>query len=570
MTTTPTQRKPYGGRHRKLVLSFDLGTTFSGISYSILDLGVVPEINGVITLPFQDAGNHAKIPTTMYYDAFGKLRAVGAETQETLAEEAAQVEGFKLHLRPQTASAYVQQLSPLKEIVTLFADFYAYLYACTKSFVQETHHISSSEWSSMESSIHFVLAHPNGWEGEHQNKMRDAMIIAGLISNGEQDHSRMSFVTEGEASLHFCLSKGLLRIPGLVCPKTTGVSRKLLSSILEFQQFLIFCAGQLSGSMFVTRQAHIYLRDKLKGTAYTEMADIIADCFDKTTKLRFRNAKEPAYIQFGTIQDNDPALGIRGGRLAFPGSTVAGFFEPSLNDIIQIVDYQRLTSSKHISAVFLVGGFAASNFIYAKLQAHPQSVDIQLSRHDSHVSVPAVADGAVSFYIDRAVDARMSKHDYGGKEFTSSERSMPEHRRRSDKAYISANGELSLGDQFDSILPKGVLVYEATEFRHTYHMYSEDLEDLASISDDLICYRGSKKDPRWMNTDEAMYKILYTITANTQQAAKTLKPQRGRNGRTFYKLDYDVVLLFGLTELQACVLEVRGISPARIIYAQHL
>ncbi len=61
-----------------------------------------------------------------------------------------------------------------------------------------------------------------------------------------------------------------------------------------------------------------------------------------------------------------------------------------------------------------------------------------------------------------------------------------------------------------------------------------------------------------------MYKVLCTVTANTQQAAKTLKPQHRPDGRTFYKLDYDVVLLFGLTELQAYVSwkhKVRATSP---------
>ncbi|KAK0448968.1 uncharacterized protein EV420DRAFT_1750858 [Desarmillaria tabescens] len=603
MTTAPAQRKPYSGRHRKLVMSFDLGTTFSGISYSILDPGIVPEINGVTRFPFQDAGSDAKIPTIMYYDAFGNLRAVGAETQHPSVEEAALAEGwmkyceFKLHFGPQTASECLQQLSPLKEITTLFADFYTYLYTCAKSFVQETHHISSSEWSSLEGGIHFVLAHPNGWEGEHQNKMRDAMIAARLISNGEQDHSRVSFVTEGEASLHFCLNKGLSRYTsnedGVIIVDAGGgtvdistYSRAGASESNRCFEEITIPQCRLSGSVFVTRKAQIYLQDKLKGTSYAEMVDTIADYFDKTAKLRFRNAEEPAYIQFGTIRDNDPALGIRGGRLALPGSTVAGFFEPSLNDIIQAINYQRLTSPKNISAVFLVGGFAASNFIYAKLRARLQSIGIQLSRPDSHVN-KAVADGAVSFYIDHAVNARMSRYNFGGKEFTSYEESIPEHRHRSDKAYIAANGELSLGDQFEPILPKGILVSETTEFRRTYHMYSETLEDLTSISDDIICYRGSKIDPRWMDTDE----VLCTITADTQQAAKTLKPQRGPDGRIFYRLDYDVVLLFGLTELQAyCVLEGREKrqdefsfhseslrshryyrrGPARIIYSQHL
>ena len=38
--------KPYTGETR-LVVAFDIGTTFSGASYCILERGQVPEINGV-------------------------------------------------------------------------------------------------------------------------------------------------------------------------------------------------------------------------------------------------------------------------------------------------------------------------------------------------------------------------------------------------------------------------------------------------------------------------------------------------------------------------------------------
>lgn len=40
-------RKPYNGDRRALVLAFDVGTTFSGVSYAFLDKGEVPQIHGV-------------------------------------------------------------------------------------------------------------------------------------------------------------------------------------------------------------------------------------------------------------------------------------------------------------------------------------------------------------------------------------------------------------------------------------------------------------------------------------------------------------------------------------------
>ena len=40
--------------------------------------------------------------------------------------------------------------------------------------------------------------------------MRRAAVTAGLIPHGAAGQARLSFVTEGEASLHFCIQKGLI------------------------------------------------------------------------------------------------------------------------------------------------------------------------------------------------------------------------------------------------------------------------------------------------------------------------------------------------------------------------
>jgi len=39
--------------------------------------------------------------------------------------------------------------------------------------------------------------------------MRQAAVMAGLIPDDKDGHARVQFVTEGEASLHFCLRNGL-------------------------------------------------------------------------------------------------------------------------------------------------------------------------------------------------------------------------------------------------------------------------------------------------------------------------------------------------------------------------
>ena len=61
----------------------------------------------------------------------------------------------------------------------------------------------------MKDQIDFVLSHPNGWEGTQQSEMRRAVVLAKLIPDTPEGHSRLSFVTEGEASLHFSIQNGL-------------------------------------------------------------------------------------------------------------------------------------------------------------------------------------------------------------------------------------------------------------------------------------------------------------------------------------------------------------------------
>ena len=57
--------------------------------------------------------------------------------------------------------------------------------------------------------IDYVLSHPNGWEGIQQMQMRQAAVQAGLIPDTTKGHAWISFVMEGEASLHFSIQNGL-------------------------------------------------------------------------------------------------------------------------------------------------------------------------------------------------------------------------------------------------------------------------------------------------------------------------------------------------------------------------
>jgi hypothetical protein len=104
-------------------------------------------------------------------------------------------------------------------VVDVFADFLCYLFHCAKRYITGFYPNGGALWTGLEDDMEFVLTHPNGWEGEQQHKMRLAAIKAGLIPNTTAGRRRLQFVTEGEASLHFCIMNGLatdhLRVRGI-------------------------------------------------------------------------------------------------------------------------------------------------------------------------------------------------------------------------------------------------------------------------------------------------------------------------------------------------------------------
>jgi hypothetical protein len=93
--------------------------------------------------------------------------------------------------------------------VEVFADFLRFLLECASSYIQDTHANGPDLWNSVQDQIDFVLSHPNGWEGTQQSEMRRAAVLANLIPDTTAGHARLSFVTEGEASLHFSIQNGL-------------------------------------------------------------------------------------------------------------------------------------------------------------------------------------------------------------------------------------------------------------------------------------------------------------------------------------------------------------------------
>ncbi|KZP02189.1 hypothetical protein FIBSPDRAFT_771053, partial [Athelia psychrophila] len=417
--------------------------------------------------------------------------------------------------------------------------------------------------------IDFVLTHPNGWEGAQQSEIRRAAVLAGLSSDTLEGQSRIQLLTEGEASLHYCIEKGLTfdDTTGIIILDAGGGTIDLSAYCMtkdpiSFEEIApTECECRLQGSVFVSRRARTFLQVKLANSKFGTPEDLknLVDCFDKSTKLRFRNPDEPSYIKFGGVRDKDLAVGIRSGQLKLPGSEVAALFEPSIKAIIDAIDQQRRLSQKAITSVFLVGGFAASDWLHSKLHAHMSAQGVNFFRPDSHVN-KAVAEGALSFYLDRRVSARVAKKTYGFSCSLTLEPGNKQHKKRAYKQFTDAAGNASIPGFFSVILPKETRVSENKEFREEYIRSASDKRDLQKVEVSIRCYHGSTRKPKWIDTEPGQFPVLCVIEADTHEVANAAWPLVGLNGRVYYQMEYSIVLLFGLTELKAQICWIENVS----------
>ncbi|KAL0063220.1 hypothetical protein AAF712_009918 [Marasmius tenuissimus] len=456
------QRESYSGQRRKLVLAFDVGTTFSGTSYrqgtSVVDalkpqtnllhgesvvIFFVFSVTGSRSFSYPDqehVGGDAKIPSIVYYDRQGHVRAVGAEALQEHIQEEAEQDGwflskwFKLHLKPKSnvedpgadAIKRIPSLPANKSAEDVLSDFLAYLFRCAKDYIVQTIP-DRSFWASIEGNIDFVLTHPNGWEGPQQYSMRCAAIRAGLVPDTREGRNRITFVTEGEACLHFCVHNHLsvseresvlivdagggtidlstytihqklnsgslagttpMRLEEVTEPQCNSSMFSPRSLLIEYSM-LSYDSGLFAGSVFVTSNARAYIDEMLFGTRFSDSIDRIVEEFDKTAKLRFKSANQSTYIRFGSLRDNDASLQIRNGQMVLPGVVVEQCFEPSLIAVTERIRcLMNASGNRPIKYIFLVGGFGASDWLFSKLQQFARACGITLCRPQSNLYVP--------------------------------------------------------------------------------------------------------------------------------------------------------------------------------------
>ncbi|KAH8117833.1 hypothetical protein DFH11DRAFT_1740928 [Phellopilus nigrolimitatus] len=584
--------RPYNGLQKGIVIGIDVGTTFSGVSYAFLRPNEVPKVQSVMSFTDQDIGD-SRVPSILIYDKDGTLKkaGAGAVSVDTIRDpdydKWTKVEYFKMHLRPagthiDTHELQLCPLPPSMGITQVMGDFLRYLFDETVNFIKKHHGNGPELWEEVKGRAIFVLSHPNGWAGLPQQRMRQAAIYGGLIENSDEGRAKVQFVTEGEASALACLARGL-------CPESLRTGFRFVvadagGGTLDMSSYEISGTSPLEmreitstdcrfgGSLFVNMKARKLLQKRLQGSQYSNpeiLDDIIDDAFENTTKRDFKDATKVGWLRVGDRSENNPRLGIRRGSLRLDGSELAECFEFSVNEALKSIKQQIAACGGKPMPVWLVGGFGTSPWLFKKLEDGLSPDGIAVCQPDMNLS-KAVANGAVLYFLEHTVASRVARKTYGVNCHIQYSPLDPEHKRRKHLLFESLSGMSRMPGYFSTIVDKH------TEVRETDHFDKEYFQEVKMgqstiINPNLYCYDGELPAPKWYDENEESIHHVCTIRADL---SKLCRPALlcSHKGKKYWKLDYEIELKFGLTELQARIKWKEDgktkYGPAAIVYEE--
>ncbi|CEQ41751.1 SPOSA6832_03518, partial [Sporobolomyces salmonicolor] len=412
----------------KLSVGIDFGTTFSGIAYGSSRLFAgQSQIRQILSWP-GSYETYRKVPTCILYeqhspDEEAKIVSWGLEAknatvgkglikcvslpslsfpsfirlrrresrcqnQRLMRRQNDRCEWFKLLLSPESLRSGVPDpwLPPLpagKNVVDVIADFLRCIWRYAKR--QITEEIGSVVDLN---AADVLLTVPSGWDAAACSLMRESAIRAGLVQSSRGGdvnwRDRLQIITEPEAgAIHASTLATLHHLrPSqcfLLCDAGGGTVDTAVYKLMgQLSELEIAEIGANTGSLFVDLKFEELLRRILKDhPIHLEPASMATflHSFSETDKVAYHGTKEDddAIFRFNcfNVEDShDPAVGLEFGELAIPGHVLkTEVFDPVIEQVLELLSTQ-IAKIGHtpLDAIILVGGFAASEYLYTRVR----------------------------------------------------------------------------------------------------------------------------------------------------------------------------------------------------------
>ncbi|KAG0367020.1 hypothetical protein BGX24_003440 [Mortierella sp. AD032] len=417
------QSQSFNPRDYPIVVAIEFGTTFSACAYAY---DQDDEVITITSWPKQSI-QYSKTPTLNLYrkdDPENKLVAWGwrakMEALKPSARHHTLLYRYRLHLDEN------QQSSPLDVDISVLEAISHYLDAFHEYVVGEI--LRGFAKNFQRDYFRYYLTVPAMWSDRAKNVMRQAAVKANLIK--DTDHpDRLMLISEPEAAALYCERKCDQFNLGngdrfMICDAGDDIVE-----LTVFEIAVTTAGRRLSevtkghsascGSVFLDRHMRRLLEEKFGHNAANFPAKIIpnlVNTFADTIKPQFDGLEDqflllPANRCFDDLEDFE-AVCIEDGYLVLTAAELKeNVFEPVIKDVLSLIQ-EQLTLAKVCGAIFLVGGFGSSSYLYSRVKA-------QFSGQVGLISIPpcpelAVVRGAVYAGLNRRVaTSRITRRYYG-------------------------------------------------------------------------------------------------------------------------------------------------------------
>ncbi|KAI9310610.1 hypothetical protein BX666DRAFT_2005317 [Dichotomocladium elegans] len=404
-----------------VIVGIDFGTTFSGCCYAFTQN---EEVIDIVKWPRQNNHVYPKTPTLSLYRK-GSTQLVdwghGARRQamKPNSVDFLLLSKFKLYL-----DEHLQQdaLPNNLNVIDVIAD---YMRAFHTHVCNEL--LKGFAGNYDQNKFRYCLTVPAMWSDRAKAAMREAAIRAGLVQRGDHPE-RLMLISEPEAAALYCEKKSeqFNLAHGqrfMICDAGGGTvdlivfeidqqpgGRRTLKEVTNGH-------GGSCGSGFLDLRMREYIKNKFYhfGSINDSAMEHIMDAFVNIIKPEFDGVEDhflelPASMGLGDLTDE--SIGLENGSLCLPANELRDqVFEPVIDQVLQLIEGQ-LIQSPNLEAIFLVGGFGQSNYLFRR-------VEEVFANRVGMIGVPprgelAVVRGAVYFGLNpQIVTERVSRRTYG-------------------------------------------------------------------------------------------------------------------------------------------------------------
>ncbi|KAJ1308205.1 hypothetical protein OPQ81_003920 [Rhizoctonia solani] len=531
-----------------------------------------------------------------------KAELMGAEAMSREGQELAatrkwfRAKNFKLHLQPKNLRKADMKLDPLPRgipLAQIYSDFMGYLLKHTRAFVETRMPHGKQTWEKYKPTIEVVIAHPNGWGTPEHDFLRKAAIDCGFV--GADNASRqVQFVTEAEASVHYCIhhssfsNKLEVGTNLAVCDAGGSTVDTTLYSVVSTSPILQLREVQMSdsiqaGGILVNIKFEESIRRMLKGfdpsSTGVDLDDFIAAAVEDFENYAKRNFGSSNVLFAGseTVSIRVPNTGsysttlikVHRGSMKVHSSIIKECFDACARTILSSLGEQLKNQS--VQHILLVGGFGDSPYLHTQfesLESDSRSCEVVLA---NDLTSKAVADGSVIWDILCSVVSRTPRRSLGIICAGACLPWMPEAEGR--MAFIGPEGIPLIPGKWVQFAKKGVPVDAKATFRQTFHRSIMQSNPVClSLKVELFGYSG-EDEPLWAKDPKGVvypgFEKVCTIEAQLWDLEGALKRETGLTGIDYWDFTADVCICFGATELQAHIeWEQNGVmrkGPATIV-----